>query len=370
MITRRMASKWVKFLGAALILVSTGCLDELDIDAPRNVQDGIVITARLIWSPGGSFISVELNRVFDFTGQSLQKIGAREVVLLNDSGESILVPELQAGVHQLNIDQNTPFSVDVGSSFQLSIATFDGRELISRPDQLQAVPEISAVSVRNVMKDGVDGLRENIRVPFLEFSVETPVVMAENQDEKSHLKWDFIRTYEVTDEGQLGVESKTCYISETPDPTRLSVEDGNRFADDIIKSVVYDEQITGRFSQGYYLTVIQQSLSAEAHEYWDAVSQSIERTGNLFEPPAGRIQTNFEEWSGDARPDDVFGFFYVTSQDLFNYYVSPEMAGNPVTFCPPPPTPPPPGGGCAFPICCDCLSVQGSSLSKPFFWQE
>ena len=220
------------------------------------------------------------------------------------------------------------------------------------------------------MKDGVNGLGDNVRLPFLDFSVETPIRLAEGQEEKARLKWDFRRTYAVTDENQIGNgPGKRCYLSEVPDPTRLAVQDGNLIDKDVITTVVYDELINPRFAEGYYLTVIQQSLSSEAFEYWDAVAQSIERTGNLFEPPAGRIRTNFEIQSGTGN-SDIFGFFYVTNETSSHFYVSPETAGSPKTFCPPPPTPGVPGGGCAVPVCCDCLSAAGSTLSKPLFWTE
>ncbi|MBX2815382.1 MAG: DUF4249 domain-containing protein [Saprospiraceae bacterium] len=356
--------------GAAICLLSlalvTSCLDELDIKAPKSVQGGIVINSKLVMG-NPSVIQVDLNRVFDFTGQSLQRVGARNVMLRNDLGEEIEIPELDAGLHRLEIFDDMGFTVEPGVSFQLSLSTFDGRDLISDMDKLCTVPAPTEVNIRNIEKDGVNGLGENIKVPFLEFSVETPIQTSESS-ERARLKWDFHRTYQVSEDGGLTIapEPRTCYISETANPTRVSVEDGNRFVTDVITTSVYEEQIGPIMAEGYLLTIYQQSLSPEAFDYWDAVAQSIERTGNLFEAPAGLIKSNIKVATGSDEDSQIFGYFYVTQQDTIRKFVTPAEVGNPARFCPPPPAP---AMGCPRDVCCNCPGELGSAQSPPPFWE-
>ena len=120
------------------------------------------------------------------------------------------------------------------------------------------------------------------------------------------------------------------------------------------------------FAQGYYYTVYQRSLTKGAFEHWEQTKQVIERTGNLFEPPAGRINSNFRNIEA---PNDlgVFGYFSAFAQDTLRLYISPEEVGSPQLQCPRVPIQ---GNPCPVSACCDCLIEPGSKLEKPDFWEK
>ena len=77
--------------------------------------------------------------------------------------------------------------------------------------------------------------------------------------------------------------------------------------------------------------------------------QVVERVGNQFEPPVGRIITNFKNIN-DENDRNVFGYFTAFYEDTLRLCVTPEEVGSPSKLCPP-------CRGCFAPsICIDCLN--------------
>nr|HMQ60440.1 hypothetical protein [Flavilitoribacter sp.] len=138
------------------------------------------------------------------------------------------------------------------------------------------------------------------------------------------------------------------------------------FSDELPGYPVYETAPNYRFHEGYYLNLIQESLSSGAYEYWRQTQELLNRTGSMFESPVGKVQSNFK--SLDDETEDVFGYFYATRQDTIRLYVRPEIAGSPPSLCPP--SVPAGGRPCPIAVCCNCLDQANSSTAKPWYWIE
>jgi len=163
--------------------------------------------------------------------------------------------------------------------------------------------------------------------------------------------------------------SKTCYISEPGDVTNVKLVNGPLLQQDRIENftVLVDPADQYYYAEGFYLNVYQESLNEGAFTYWQQVSELIDRTGSLFEIPAGQLISNLRN-VGDEK-EEVIGYFYATQRDTIRVYVSPDQAGNPGTYCPPS-GPPSPGSECPDELCCDCLSADNSQQKRPIWWEE
>ena len=117
------------------------------------------------------------------------------------------------------------------------------------------------------------------------------------------------------------------------------------------------------FAEGYYLTVLQQSLTKASFEYWRQVHQLVSREGDFFEPIDAKVITNLVNI--DDPTEEVFGYFYATEEKLIRTYAAPEIADNPRPFCPEPIM-----FGSAPPECCNCLSLPNSTTERPIWWVE
>lgn len=364
--------KPLAFMGVAFVfltLMVTACLDEIDLNPEEEEYKRIVVLGKLVNSAPARVL-VYVTETFDFETREIPRgIDDATVTVWDDEGHSLtLAPYIETGLYYLEIPKNHPeFKVEAGRSYHLKVVTDRGKQYESAPEPLADVPQTGQLGVNKTTKLIVDNLGEFTPIDILEFSVSTPLTTPGNP-EKARLRWEIEEAYKVTDTPQLGGTPKTCYIAVDQNATQVRLFNGAElFSEELAGQVIYDTRPDYRFSEGYYLNVIQESLSEGAFEYWRQTKELLNRTGSMFEAPVGKISTNFR--SLDDEREDVFGYFYATTQDTIRQYISPEFAGSPFRLCPPR-NPPPGGRPCPVFTCCDCLSEQNSTTEKPDYWVE
>ena len=348
----------------------SSCLEKIELDIPEANQDNIAIQGKLTYGDP-SVVEVTISKIFDFTGgQSL--IVVKEATLIDESGNEVELEEGVQGNYSWMFSDSDPIQIQIGQSYQMRIVTFNNSTYLSTFEPLVDVPKAEDLSFEIVQREEIDPITGDIaNLDFLQFSVSTPLT-AEGATERSRLFWQFESTYEITDSPLLPSEDpKTCYITSLLNPGVVQTVNGNDFeGNSLVNYPIYERNIGSNFAQGYMLTVFQRSLGRDAYNYWDQVGQSVERDGNMFEAPAGKILSNFV--NVDDPNEDVFGYFYATVEDVIRVKVNPEDVGNPGMLCPPN-VPPPPGGGCPVLVCCDCLNpgpIGESTLQQPIWWEE
>lgn len=346
------------------------CLDEIDLPLEPDLDDAIVIEGQL--SMGNpSIAKISITRLFDFSASSLQPVNVREVLLLDENDQSVELDEVAPGTYSIAIPNTAEFKVEVGKSYRLKVSTFDGRLLISTPEMILSTPEPGLIEASLFKKDRLNDEGQIVQDDFLAFTIETPIRNSSDGKAARYL-WTLEQTYQITDSPNRSLENgKKCYITQGIDVSSINVLDGNQYAGtETVSALIYETPVNYYFAEGYYLTVVQQSLSAGAHQYWDQVSQVINRTGNMFEAPAGTIRSNFLNEMDGKPSSNVFGYFYATQTDTARLYVSPQTAGSPMMYCPWPENQIPPPQGCPRFPCCECLEEKGSQLGKPDFWDQ
>lgn len=354
----------VAFTLAALVLALPACLDQIDFDVPADLESAIVIQGKLVkGSP--SIVRVEVSALFSFSASSRRLIDVREVTLFDESGTGLELPAIDIGIYALEIPANHPtFSVESGRAYRLRVVTQDGRTYESLPDPLFPVPQATDLTAEIVEQEVFNAEGEAELLPLIQFSIDTPLRPAEGS-EPPRLRWESFRTFRLTD---VSREEQTCYITEPTNVSRLNLLDAGRLdAAAVVEDLpIARELITYFFADGYYLTVYQESLSPEAFRYWSEVDELLERSGSIFEPPAGKVKSNLQNIEDPE--DEVFGLFYAVEQDTIRTYVSPEFAGNLPAYCPPPVGP---GGLDDSHVCANCLeNAEVSTLTQPDFWVE
>ncbi len=349
----------ISLLSLSALLLFVSCLDKIDLEVPKGLEDSIVIRGELVKGTP-SQLKVYLDRVFNFDLKSLLPLNARSVLLIDEEGNQLDVPEFGDGFHQYTFISGDPFDVDFGKKYFLRVATFDGRVFESSLEELMPLPEKatlkSELSSITVIDESDGELEER---PVIQFSIDAPVTL-NNKEENARLFWTAERTYQVTDNSE-----RICYITINLDFDNIHVLDGTLLDSDAEDFPLSNIPLDYELGEGYYYSVYQKSLTKGAFDYWNQTKQIIERKGNLFEAPAGRVVTNFKNINDEI--DNVFGYFTAYAQDTVRVYVGPEEFDTAGNFCPPS-VPAPPGGGCPVPVCCDCASVEGSTIFRPSFW--
>jgi hypothetical protein len=359
------------FYFVLLVGIFSGCLDEIDLPIEPNLDSAIVIEGHLqLGNP--STVNITINRLFDFTANSFQPVNVREVLLLDEQNHSMPLLERSAGNYVATIEDNNPLKVEIGKSYQLQITTFDNRKIVSTPEPLLATPKPGAVNVAIFAKDRLNDDGQIVQIDHLGFTINTPITISTDGKAARYL-WTLEQTYRLSDSPNRVLEDgKQCYITQPINVTNVHVLDGNEYSGSSeVSAPIYEAPINYFFSEGYYLTVFQHSLSEGAFNYWDQVRQVIDRDGNMFETPAGTIRSNFVNVDDGESTPNIFGYFYATSTDTTRFYVAPEVAGSPSMFCPWPVNQVvSPSAKCPRFPCCECLEENGSQLQKPVFWDR
>jgi hypothetical protein len=362
--------KWLGVTSLLLFLIMSSCLEEIDLPIEPNFDNAIAIEGQLHFG-NPSIASITITRLFDFTASSLQPVNVREVLLLDDQDNSVSLLERAPGNYVATIYGDAAVKIEIGKYYRLQVSTFDNRKIITKPEPLLATPPPGQVNVAGYQVERLNDDGQIVKDNYLGFTIDAAITNTTDSKSARYL-WTLEQTYRITDSPNRSLEDgKECYITQTIDVTGINVLDGNEYAGtgDVAASL-YETPVNYFFAQGYYLTVFQHSLSEGAYNYWNQVSQVIDRTGNMFEAPAGSIKSNFVNVEDGNPSKNVFGYFYVTQTDTTRFYVSPEAAGSPSMYCPWPANQIPPPQGCPRFPCCECLDEKGSQLDKPDFWDQ
>jgi len=362
----------IVFAGIGLILLS-GCLDEIDFANASSIDDSIAIQGRIV-KANPSFINVTIRGVFNFQ-DAPRLLNAREVTVEDESGNKLELESNADGIFFLEIPDDHPtFKVDYGKSYKLNVSTFDNRNYTSSLEELVPVPKVDEISAKRTQIETVDANGITKTFDQITYQVSTPLKVDETA-QNSRLLWELISTYKFTDSPEsygrracfptrIEDNNKTCYITSSPVNNYITLEGPELSVDRVDDFELISTALLPIYAEGFYMTILQQSLSETAYNYWSQVGTVVARTGDIFQPPAGQVITNFVNIDDDR--EGVFGYFYATEQSTTRVFISPEFAGNPTLPCPAPPT----EGGLAPNDCCNCLTAGLSTTVQPEWWTE
>jgi len=341
-----------------LAISMQACISEIEFDPINNIEDTLAIQGQFARGNPHVF-SARIGRVRDFSGMSTP-IVVREVVLSNELGQEVVVPNTDRDFYEMSIPLNSPdFMVEDFMTFSLRVRTADGRIYQSTSEALLPVPRMEEVNATIVEREAIGAADRIVLQPMISYSVNTGLTIP-NTSDLIGLRWTFSETYQLTDTPVDGSDPKSCFIFQglgaadevVVDPQELGLDRLDDF-------ILFERSIGNTYAEGNYFTILQYSLSPGAQEYFNAVSNIIVRDGNIFESPAGRIVSNFSNI--DDPEDEVFGYFYATNIDTTRVFLGPAELGPITPRCPAVSERP---VDCPDRACCDCLDEDNSSLER------
>ena len=285
-----------------------GCLDTINLNPDSGSDEAIIIDGRLVYGDTTE-ITVSIMTLFNFQANQSAPIPLESVRCYNDLGQHIDLMPVESGIYHISIPStDDDFEVKTGIFYHIEVRTSQGTIFSSVPDQLS--PIIAGKLVANrITKKLLNQIGTYDDVPFMAFSILMPLASGSNT-ENNRFKFSFERAFRLTDN-----TDKTCYAFQEFDIPNLVVFE-TRLLDSSITNVLIpliDIKINHFFAEGYYLNLFQESLSQSAFVYWQDVQSLTIRTGNQFESPVGKVSTNV---LSDNTDDQVFGYFYCTSEAL------------------------------------------------------
>ncbi len=352
-----------------LLVSSTACLDEIGLDVPKGLEEGLVIRGELIKGEP-SILQVRVSNIFNFDLKSLGLVLLDAVTLIDEKGNEMEIAQRESTLFQHIFQPSDPIQIEYFQKYKLRVSVEDGRVYESSLEELIPLPEgETELKFEPSTIESLNDRGEILVRPALQFFANTPI-NRQNSDEKAQILFTANRTYQLTDSATVNfpdVYSKVCYITTNLDFDNLHVLDGKALeSGQAIEFPLSKVSVDHEFAEGYTYTVFRKSLNATAFEYWNNTKLSIERQGLLFEPVVGRVVSNFENLN-DPKDNSVYGYFTAHDQDTTYLYVPPIFGEE--RLCPLPPRRFSPECPTPYPICCDCSLQPGSTTRKPSFWE-
>ena len=357
------------FVIGGLVFLS-GCLDEIEFASADTIDESIAIQGKIVKGEP-SFVSITIRGVFNFTDVP-RLLNAREVTVEDESGNTVEIPTNADGIFFLEIPEEHEFDVEFGKSYKVNVSTFDNRNFSSTLEELLPAPTPDDLIVERAQIETQDVNGNTNLFDQLVYSISTPL-QAPGSFENSRLLWELITTFKFTDTPeaygrracfptQIDEVGKTCFITSSPIANYVTLDGPDLSVDRVDDMEVLTTGLGTVYAEGFYLSVLQQSLSPTAFAYWEQVGNVVSRDGSLFQPPAGRVITNLV--NTEDPDDDVFGYFYATQEFTRRIFVDPDLADNPALPCPSPIN----EAGQAANDCCNCLTAGVATTERPFWW--
>ena len=355
---------WIRVVVCWALLLLVACVDEIELEGTGGGGGQLVIQGYLL-KGCPTDVRVRISRTADFAIRSFPTAVQGAQVFISDlDGNQIQIPETEPGIYQMELlDDQTELPIETNNSYQLSVTTSEGGQYISTMETINPVPAADSVSIDVTTRNQLSVGGDLETVPIMQFFVHTPLV-ADGSTEKSRFRWTFDHFYRVDEtptEGP-GPGPQTCFVNRQLNLDKVVVFNGNDASENRLNGFLFvEDEIDYRFGRGYLLRVNQQSLTKEAYDYWEQVSQAISLSGGLFEAVPGEIIGNI---SNTTDPSEVvFGYFYASEVHSFTRFVTPDEAGRPTDFC----------SLTLFrttDLCFNCVSIPFSSKEIPEGWEQ
>lgn len=362
-----MIFKYTIRISLLLGLLAMSCVDPIDFQVPAGLSDSIVIQGRVV-KGDPSFVEVDVSRLFDFSVESRRPVSVKTVVLTDDNSNEMILETRVPGSYFQVLNESTPIQAEVGKGYKLRVETLDNRIFESTIDIMPTNRKPKDLKLAIAPVRAVDNLGNTTEVNKIKLSLDTEV----NIETDGGVYWEISNTYKVTDQGISDPENviKTCYVEDNVNVNEIYVLDPTQLRDGNISDYELTfASIDRRYGEGLYFIVKQYSLSQGAFRYWNGINILSERSGNIFDGPAGEIESNFTNIND---PESVaFGYFFATQEEIIRQRADlPELEGV-ANICPSEKACFAPGGdSCICGLCCDCLLDPNSTTVKPSYWAD
>ena len=298
----------------------SGCIKPYDPLIDSNVENKYVVSGRITDKEGWQEVEVSLSSSIE--SPVYIALSGCLVKIHDNTGNEFPLEEYQPGKYHVWMGQE---NLHAGTSYQVSVSTPAGEEILSGFDTMPKGPQLD--SVYYAIEDIPTSDPENyLRV--MQFYVD---LNAEG-DYSQYYKWEVTETYEY--EAAYPAEyyfdgahheikppdysNKVCYASGlikkvfTISTKNLTQNIYHRYP------LHYIDGSTSRLGILYSILVRQFAMSEAAYNYWEQLRINSNEKGGLYEKQPLSIKGNLKNLTNTAT--DVLGYFQVVSVSERRYF--------------------------------------------------
>lgn len=337
-------------------LLLTGCAEVIDLGNEQGPSQ-LFVFGRLTTGLDGNQIQIATTSKIN-TGQD-PVVNAR-VVLVAEGGQREEYYHIGDGNYRLF---NREIIGETGKEYYLEITLPNGT-------QYQSVPTIMPGRVGRDYLDFEPRYIETLlsrggvlRRNMIDFKMRTEIL---NPDEPHYIKWNLIETWLFPERIRVRTNPfdppqpwpPFCYITTDLEPQSVLLHNGKELkVDEIPWRTMTERRYDSTFSYGYFIQVVQSSLTADAYRYWRELDHVANASGSIFDEPLGPVRSNV--FNVNDPDEQILGYFEVSHVDTIRMEVDdgdvPFILVEPCYFDP------------SREYCADCSLVRNSSRGRPYW---
>ena len=291
------------------------CIDPIDFskadDSKRLVVDGLITN-----ESGPYVVQLASTTAYNSPGSISGIVKGAIVVISDDAGNSEVLKETYiSGVYKTDPEgiRGIP-----GRYYKVEIETPDGKQYVSNPELLNAVPQIDTVYYERQQQQELD--ENNIAHSYEGFQIYFDA--SDPTDINNYYLSSWAGIHEVHTQPWLffDIEKRvtapkdccaTCWKTDRPnylDTFDDTYSDGSKILKRPVTFVrIINSNGARHFRGKYHVEVKQLSLTREAFQYWSSIEEQMNATGSIFDPPPSAISGNII--SVNDPENTAFGYF-------------------------------------------------------------
>jgi len=344
------------------------CIDRIELDIPVSEENKLVIEGSV--SKSGDEVELYAlvgtnTDIFD-RGPKVDIIPTSAIYLVYNGVEVRDIPLENGQRIRLPLER---FQAKVPGStndvFQLAVELTDGKRYLSAEERIISVPTPHSLLLLPGTRKQLNSNGSLLDVNFVEVKVSSPII---NEDgEKVFLRWNFEGTYRFIEQEPPSTmptaSPDRCYVPDRIGLNSIVLFNGPETTDEaLIRYPILEIPYSIKLASGYYVSVYQQTLTPSAYSFWNKVRLNASSGQSLFDAVPGAVEGNIK--NVDDEEEEVLGYFYASEVDTVRRLIDNGRFGPP--RLPTPPCTTSPGSD----RCRNCLTINRSSLTKPYFWVE
>lgn len=341
------------------ILLLFSCVEEIQFNAPG--ETGTLVVDGLLSTNSDSNL-IFLTRTNELNKQVFSPEEGATIQLYDDRGQAEKYLDLGAGKYFL---ENQNMEILTGHSYHIEITTLSGQKYISDPEVITEAPEIDSLTFNFTIEEIVERENRVLERSFFNLFVNGQIPDA---GASTFLKWDVEHIYQVAEiDCSPLVPAKICYVERKINQNEVYILNGEDY---VIGSgfniPVVHQELDYAFGLVASFYVSQKSMTKQAYRYWERVQQILTNGNTIFDRPPASIRGNIHSITDPQ--EEVLGYFQavdekkkvilVTRGDLVDPFDELPLCGL-IGNLP---------GDIDFGVCCNCLSLDLSSLKRPSYW--
>lgn len=388
----------VKSLSLFLFIafISDGCVDRLNVDLGENAVLPVVIDGFISDQPGPYIIKIRRSFNIGAAGSYEPSISAKRIVISDNVGNQEVLSEVSTGIYK---SDTSGIRGIAGRAYKLRVELFNGKIYESIYDTLPSPAKLDTIYAKYKTTSNLNG--------GMDFSFDIYLDASTNLLTSYYFNWKFNATFKLETHPELenppsspcsyaDIDCEGCNVcnllakcsglrnigspaspsfiriapcscctcwytfsNESPILSDYQFFQSGQFKNMKVGSILLDDYII----QGkIYAEVNQFSLTRQAYLFYKAIRDQKNGATSLFQPPSGKVPSNFIQVSGGEEP--LIGLFYATSVNTRRLVITKDdvpFRGYPFSQVP------------LRSINRSCLSVEmypNATTTRPSFWKD